>query len=59
MSDGVLELMKKPAAGEFETFAATFSAASRAAGKEQYLVPYFVASHPGVLVRTNFPSRAS
>jgi uncharacterized radical SAM protein YgiQ len=50
VSAGVLELMKKPAAGEFEAFAATFASASRAAGKEQYLVPYFVASHPGSTV---------
>jgi uncharacterized radical SAM protein YgiQ len=44
---GVLDRMKKPASEEFEKFAEAFRAASRAAGKDQYLVPYFIASHPG------------
>jgi uncharacterized radical SAM protein YgiQ len=44
----VLGLMKKPAIDNFGTFAADFQEASRAAGKpKQYLVPYFIASHPG------------
>ncbi len=46
-SDVVLDLMKKPSAESFETFAQTFERASAKAGKEQYLVPYFIASHPG------------
>lgn len=46
-SDAVLDLMKKPSAESFETFAETFERASAKAGKEQYLVPYFIASHPG------------
>jgi len=46
-SDHVLALMKKPSHGEFETFAGKFRRASARAGKEQYLVPYFIASHPG------------
>ncbi len=46
-SDRVLALMKKPSHGEFETFAGKFRRASEQAGKEQYLVPYFIASHPG------------
>ena len=45
-----LELMKKPAQEDFEVFARQFKAASAAAGKEQYLVPYFIASHPGSTV---------
>ena len=49
-SDRVLALMKKPGHGEFATFARTFRAASERAGKEQYLVPYFIASHPGSTV---------
>jgi uncharacterized radical SAM protein YgiQ len=44
---GVLELMKKPGPGDFLEFAAGFDEASRAAGKKQHLVPYFIASHPG------------
>jgi uncharacterized radical SAM protein YgiQ len=44
----VLEMMKKPAADNFGTFAADFKKASQAADKpKQYLVPYFIASHPG------------
>ncbi len=44
----VLGLMKKPANDNFESFAAAFTEASRRAGKpKQYLVPYFIASHPG------------
>src|SRR5205814_9857905 len=46
-SDRVLDLMKKPSHREFETFAGKFKSASERAGKEQYLVPYFIASHPG------------
>jgi len=46
-SDRVLALMKKPSHREFETFADKFQRASEQAGKEQYLVPYFIASHPG------------
>src|SRR5262249_29384289 len=45
---GVLGLMKKPAIDNFGTFAREFREASRAAGQaKQYLVPYFIASHPG------------
>ncbi|MBI5596857.1 MAG: YgiQ family radical SAM protein [Elusimicrobia bacterium] len=44
---GVLRAMKKPAHGTFEDFAAQFKKASDKAGKEQFLVPYFIASHPG------------
>ena len=44
----VLGLMKKPVNNNFEGFAAAFKKASREAGKpKQYLVPYYIASHPG------------
>jgi radical SAM superfamily enzyme YgiQ (UPF0313 family) len=43
----VLAAMKKPPQKSFEEFAEGFHAASAAVGKEQYLVPYFIASHPG------------
>jgi uncharacterized radical SAM protein YgiQ len=46
-SEKVLALMKKPATTTFDEFAAKFAAASERAGKEQYLIPYFIASHPG------------
>jgi uncharacterized radical SAM protein YgiQ len=44
---GVLSLMKKPDAGDFVEFDREFRQASQAAGKKQYLIPYFIASHPG------------
>jgi uncharacterized radical SAM protein YgiQ len=50
VSDRVLALMKKPAQNTFEEFAERFEAASKRAGKEQFLVPYFIASHPGSTV---------
>ncbi|MCL4192080.1 MAG: DUF3362 domain-containing protein, partial [Thermoguttaceae bacterium] len=43
----VLRLMKKPAVEEFDAFAERFDCASRAAGKRQFLIPYYIASHPG------------
>jgi uncharacterized radical SAM protein YgiQ len=47
VSDNVLALMKKPPQSTFEQFTARFRAASMRAGKDQFLVPYFIASHPG------------
>jgi uncharacterized radical SAM protein YgiQ len=43
----VLKRMKKPGIQSYERFAQAFCAASDAAGKEQYLVPYFITAHPG------------
>jgi uncharacterized radical SAM protein YgiQ len=44
----VLGLMKKPDNVNFEGFAREFRKASQAAGKpKQYIVPYYIASHPG------------
>jgi uncharacterized radical SAM protein YgiQ len=43
----VLKLMKKPKVDTFERFRKDFVRYSREAGKEQYLVPYFISSHPG------------
>jgi uncharacterized radical SAM protein YgiQ len=42
----VLRRMRKPA-GVFEPFLEAFRRESAAAGKEQYLVPYFISSFPG------------
>ncbi len=47
VSERVLSLMKKPPQHTFEEFADRFKSASQKAGKDQYLVPYFIASHPG------------
>jgi uncharacterized radical SAM protein YgiQ len=47
-SPTVLGLMKKPSIDNFDVFAAQYKEASKAAGKpKQYLVPYFIAGHPG------------
>ena len=43
----VLHAMKKPTQEDFVEFDREFKRASRAAGKKQYLIPYFIASHPG------------
>ena len=43
----VLKVMKKPGVGSFERLRRDFARYSREAGKEQYLVPYFISSHPG------------
>ena len=39
--------MKKPGIESYERFAQAFCQASEEAGKEQYLVPYFITGHPG------------
>jgi len=45
---GVLATMKKPSIDNFGSFAKQFEKASKKAGKpKQFLVPYFIASHPG------------
>ncbi|MBX3212143.1 MAG: YgiQ family radical SAM protein [Labilithrix sp.] len=43
----VLDKMKKPPIDTYERFAQAFCQASEKAGKEQYLVPYFITGHPG------------
>lgn len=44
---GVLSLMGKPRFEVFEQFEHQFNRARRLAGKEVYLVPYFISAHPG------------
>ncbi len=43
----VLKAMKKPKIDNFSGFVDAFNAGSRKAGKRQFLVPYFISSHPG------------
>lgn len=43
----VLNLMRKPASDDFEQFAEVFDRESKSAGKKQYIIPYYIASHPG------------
>jgi uncharacterized radical SAM protein YgiQ len=44
---GPLSKMMKPGIASYERFKAMFDKFSREAGKEQYLIPYFIAAHPG------------
>ena len=45
--DGPLKQMMKPSIGLYEDFKAQFEKYSALAGKKQYLIPYFIAAHPG------------
>ena len=45
--EGPLAKMMKPGIGSYDKFKALFDRFSREAGKEQYLIPYFIAAHPG------------
>jgi len=44
---GPLSKMMKPGIGAYDRFKQLFDAAARAAGKEYFLIPYFIAAHPG------------
>lgn len=45
--DNVLSKMMKPGMGAYDKFKEMFERFSKEAGKEQYLIPYFIAAHPG------------
>ena len=45
--NGPLSKMMKPGIGAFDKFKQMFDKASLEAGKKQYLIPYFIAAHPG------------
>ncbi|WP_152208091.1 YgiQ family radical SAM protein [Marinobacter changyiensis] len=45
--EGVLDKMMKPGIGSYDRFKQMFEKYSKEAGKEQYLIPYFIAAHPG------------
>ena len=47
IEEGPLSKMMKPGVGSYDKFKALFDKFSREAGKEQYLIPYFIAAHPG------------
>ena len=44
---GPLSKMMKPGIGSYDRFKALFDKFSAEAGKKQYLIPYFIAAHPG------------
>jgi uncharacterized radical SAM protein YgiQ len=45
--EGTLSKMMKPGIGSYDEFKALFDKYSKEAGKKQYLIPYFIAAHPG------------
>ena len=45
--DGPLAKMMKPGIGTYEEFKRLFDKYSKEAGKQQFLIPYFIAAHPG------------
>jgi uncharacterized radical SAM protein YgiQ len=47
VAEGPLSKMMKPGVGTYERFRELFEKYSRLAGKKQYLIPYFIAAHPG------------
>jgi len=47
VSKGPLSMMMKPGIGTYDRFKQLFERYTREAGKEQYLIPYFIAAHPG------------
>ena len=47
VSEETLRLMKKPPIDSYDKFAEQFRCASQDAGKDQYLIPYFISGHPG------------
>ncbi len=44
---GTLDQMMKPGMGAYDRFKELFEKYSKQAGKKQYLIPYFIAAHPG------------
>ncbi len=44
---GPLDKMMKPTMSSYEAFKNMFEKYSKAAGKKQYLIPYFISAHPG------------
>ncbi|MGD8862888.1 MAG: YgiQ family radical SAM protein, partial [Myxococcales bacterium] len=48
---GPLSHMMKPGIGTYDRFKELFERYSKQAGKEQYLIPYFIAAHPGTTDR--------
>ena len=45
--ENVLSKMMKPGMGSYNKFKEMFDRFSKEVGKEQYLIPYFIAAHPG------------
>ena len=50
LTDGPLSMMMKPGMGSYYRFKELFDKYSAEAGKQQYLIPYFIAAHPGTRI---------
>ena len=50
VAEGPLSAMMKPGIGTYDRFKKMFDRASKRAGKKQFLIPYFIAAHPGTTV---------
>ncbi|MCK4937926.1 MAG: YgiQ family radical SAM protein [Methanosarcinales archaeon] len=46
----VTDVMHKPSSEVFEEFKGKFEAVNKELGRKQYLIPYFMSSHPGCMV---------
>ena len=51
VSKRVTDLMRKPGKKVFEKFKENYNIVNERLGKKQYLVPYFIASHPGCTLK--------
>ena len=51
VTGSVTEIMHKPPKAVFENFRKRFAAVNKKAGKEQYLLPYFMSGHPGCTIK--------
>ncbi len=47
VSGRVLRSLRKPPASVFDRFSARYQEISKKLGKKQYMIPYFISSHPG------------
>ncbi|HWP97475.1 MAG TPA: YgiQ family radical SAM protein [Syntrophomonadaceae bacterium] len=50
---GATRCMNKPPAADYRRFSQLFKDFSRKAGKNQYLIPYFISGHPGCRLEDN------
>ena len=51
VSDAVLSVMGKPSRAVYDRFVGEYRAMNRELGRDQYLVPYLMSSHPGSTLR--------
>ena len=51
VSDSVLQAMGKPPHAVYERFLKRYARVNRLTGKKQYVIPYFMSSHPGCTLK--------